>query len=114
MEIVLGKMGEMVLKGLNRRFFENRMIKSLRHRLARIGNYKIYTAQSTLYIEPADADADMSAAFEKTLRIFGLVTVCRAYSCEKNIDAMVEAAKKHLGTELLRAKNIQSGDQTRG
>jgi len=103
MEIILGKMGEMVLKGLNRRYFENRMLKSLRHRLSYIGNYNVYSAQSTVYIEPLDERADMSAAFDKAKRVFGLMAVSRAYSSDKNIDAIIAAAVENLAGELTKA-----------
>lgn len=107
MEIILGKMGEMVLKGLNRRFFEDRMLKSLRHRLALHGSFRVYAAQSTVYIEPQDEAADMSAAFDKARRVFGLTAVCRAYACEKEMGAILAAASEHLETELLRARTFK-------
>jgi len=107
MEVILGKMGEVVLKGLNRRNFESRMLRSLRYRLLKAGNFKVYAIQSTVYVEPLDEDADTTLAFELTKRLFGLVSVSLSYSCEKDIVKITEAAKKKLGVELSRAKTFK-------
>ena len=53
-EILLCKCGELVLKGLNRRKFEDRLQKTLHWRLKKAGNFKIHGCQSTFYVEPLD------------------------------------------------------------
>lgn len=50
-EIILIKDGELALKGLNRRNFEDKMVASIRRRLKPLGNIKITKAQSAIYIE---------------------------------------------------------------
>ena len=47
-EMFLLKLGEMVLKGANRRSFEDRLKSNLRRRLAGFGNFHIYLTQSTV------------------------------------------------------------------
>ena len=42
-EVILCKYGEVILKGANRADFEAKMLKQLRQRARRIGNYKIYS-----------------------------------------------------------------------
>ena len=61
-EVILVKLGEIVLKGLNRRTFEDRLLKNIRRRIARAGNFEVYSMQSTIYIEPKDEDADIDEA----------------------------------------------------
>ena len=61
-EIILLKMGEMVLKGLNRRGFEERMMGNARRRLQAYGQFRIYSRQSITYVEPKTADCDMDGA----------------------------------------------------
>jgi len=100
MEIILGKYGELALKGLNKNQFENSMIKTIRKRVERHGDFKVYTAQSTVYIEPLDEEADIDAAYEETLRVFGLSAVVRAAVCEKELGSICETAEKYLGTAL--------------
>ena len=54
-EIFLLKMGEMVLKGLNRRTFEERLMGNARRRLEPYGKFRIYSRQSITYVEPKEA-----------------------------------------------------------
>ena len=49
------------------------MLKSLRHRLSHAGNFRIYAAQSTVYVEPLDDAADISAAYDVVRKLFGLM-----------------------------------------
>ena len=51
-EIILLKQGEMVLKGLNRRGFEDKLMGNAKRRLKKYGSFKVYTRQSATYIEP--------------------------------------------------------------
>ena len=107
MEIILGKMGEVVLKGLNRKTFENRMMRSLRRRLSQIGEYNAYTAQSTVYVEPVEENQNMEQAFDIVRKVFGLVSVSRAFSSEKDITDIINTAKKELAPNLLRARTFK-------
>lgn len=107
MEVILGKMGEVVLKGLNRKAFENRMMRSLRYRLSLIGKYKVYTAQSTVYVEQVDESPNMDQAFDIVRKVFGLVSVSRSFSSEKEINKIIETARINLAPELLRAKTFK-------
>ena len=52
-EIILCKLGEVVLKGLNRHSFEMKLMSNIRRRTQRYGKFKIYSRQSTIYVEPA-------------------------------------------------------------
>ena len=51
-EMFLLKLGEVVLKGLNRRYFEDRRLSNTRRRMKSCGNFNIYMRQSTIYVEP--------------------------------------------------------------
>ena len=62
-EMILCKLGEVVLKGLNRRSFEDKLIGNLRRRTAKCGNFRIYSKQSTIYVEPVNDESDLTAAF---------------------------------------------------
>ena len=58
-ETILIKNGELALKGLNRRTFEDILIKNMRHRLSDLGKFKFTSAQSTIMIESEDTDVDL-------------------------------------------------------
>ncbi len=107
MAIILGKMGEVVLKGQNRRVFESRLLRTLRYRLRPYGNFNVYAMQSTVYVEPLDGDADGESAFEVTRRLFGLAAVSRAYPCEKDLAAISAEAIERLGPVLRRAATFK-------
>ena len=105
-DIILLKQGEMVLKGLNRRIFEDKLIANLRRRLSPFGKFRIYAIQSTVYAEP-DGECDMDAAYEACKTVFGVVAVSRAAACPKDKDAIFETAKRYLGAELEKAKSFK-------
>ncbi|MCD8332286.1 MAG: tRNA 4-thiouridine(8) synthase ThiI, partial [Oscillospiraceae bacterium] len=71
-EIILLKLGELVLKGGNRRTFEERLMTNARRRLKPYGEFKVYTRQSTTYIEPQSADCDLEGAYQAMGRLFGV------------------------------------------
>ena len=62
-KIILCKFGEIALKGANRAYFEKLLKVELKKRLRNFGKFKIYSAQSTVYIEPLEDGCDMDAAF---------------------------------------------------
>ena len=99
-EIILCKLGEIVLKGLNRKSFEQKLLSNLRHSLYGLGSYKVWCSQSTVYIEAGDENADMDAAFEAAKKVFGIIKLSRAAACEKDKDAIVALAKEYLREEL--------------
>ena len=49
-EIILLKLGEIVLKGLNKRRFEEKLMSNIRKSLENCGKFNMKIAQSTIYI----------------------------------------------------------------
>ena len=60
-DMILLKQGEIVLKGLNRRYFEDKLISNAKRRLAPYGKFDVSATQSTVYIEPQSDDCDMAS-----------------------------------------------------
>ncbi len=106
-EIFLLKMGEMVLKGLNRRTFEERLMGNARRRLQKHGKFRITSRQSITYIEPKEASCDMEGAFETLRTLFGVVGLSRAKACEKTPEAILETAKTYLRDDLMEAATFK-------
>ena len=106
-EILLLKLGEVVLKGLNRRSFEDKLVSNVRRRMKPCGSFQIYIRQSTIYVEPQTEDCDMEAAFKAARQVFGIVTVARAVPCAKEMDAIVETAKTYLAEEFAKARTFK-------
>lgn len=99
-EIILVKLGEIVLKGLNRKTFEDILIKNLKRRLANVGQFQVRSAQSTITITPVYDDADMDEAVDCVSKIFGIATFSRACVAEKDIETIKQAAAEYLADTL--------------
>ncbi len=95
-EILLCKYGEIVLKGLNKGYFESVLLRQFRMRLKTAGNFQVTHAQSTIYVEPLDEAADMDEALAICLKIFGIISVSRACVTEKDITKIEEAAGSYI------------------
>lgn len=99
-EIFLLKLGEIILKGANKRQFENKLRQNIRRRMKAYGNFDVYILQSTVYVEPEDENADVEGAWEACKSVFGVNSICRCRPCEKNLDAIFAAVEEYLGDEL--------------
>ena len=99
-EIFLLKLGEIVLKGANKRQFENKLRQNVRRRMKPFGNFDVYLMQSTVYVQPMDDACDVDGAWEACNSIFGVVSLCRCRPCEKNLDAIFNAIEEYMGDDL--------------
>ena len=106
-EMILLKLGEMVLKGLNRRSFEDKLQANIYRRLNNLGQFRVYTRQSTTYVEPMTDECDMDGAWEALTRVFGVVGLSRARACEKDKDAILAAAREYLDDKLSAARTFK-------
>ena len=106
-EIILAKYGELALKGLNKSDFETRLISTIKKRVSSVGDFRVYKAQSTVYIEPEDPDADIGKALELVGRVFGIAAVNRAAIAQKDAGAMAETACSYLAGELKAADTFK-------
>lgn len=106
-EMILCKLGEVVLKGLNRRSFEDKLMSNVNRRVSKCGNFRVYSKQSTIYVEPKDDECDIEAAFESCKKIFGIIAVSKALPCEKDIQKIISAAKNYLACEMRAAKSFK-------
>nr|WP_325297881.1 tRNA uracil 4-sulfurtransferase ThiI [uncultured Dysosmobacter sp.] len=106
-EMLLLKLGEVVLKGLNRRSFEDRLVSNVRRRLKGCGSFQVYIRQSTIYVEPTTDNCDMEAAHAAARQVFGVVSVARAVPCEKTVEAIVATARTYLADAFAAAKSFK-------
>lgn len=106
-EVVLAKYGEMALKGLNKRTFEDILTKNIKRRIKPLGSFTCTTAQSTMYITPNDENADLSDVVERVGKIFGIATLCRACVCEKDFGDIAEKSVGYLADMLENAQTFK-------
>jgi thiamine biosynthesis protein ThiI len=105
-EIILIKLGEIVLKGLNRRSFEDVLLKNIRRRIAVLGGFDVREIQSTVYVTPRDG-ADIADAEERISKIFGIAAYSRACETQKNMTAICQSAAEYLHKELSGVKTFK-------
>ena len=106
-EMFLLKLGEIALKGANRRTFEETLKKNVRRTVSHFGAFKVYIMQSTVYVEPQADDCDLDGAWEACGHVFGVSSMCRCRACEKNLDAIYQAVVDYLGDELSVQKSFK-------
>ena len=106
-EIFLLKLGEVVLKGLNRKVFEDKLVANVRRRVRNCGAFQIYVRQSTIYVEPQNDECDMAAAWTACRQVFGVAAVARAVPCVKTVEAIVETARIYLADAFAQAKSFK-------
>ncbi|AFS77960.1 putative tRNA sulfurtransferase ThiI [Gottschalkia acidurici 9a] len=83
--------GEIALKGLNKSYFEDKLIKNIRSVIKDLGESKIYKEQGKVYIEIAESS--MENAMNRIKKVFGIVYVSPCLRIEKNED--MEEVKKY-------------------
>jgi thiamine biosynthesis protein ThiI len=99
-EVLLIKAGELVLKGLNRRSFEDQLLKNLRRAISPYGSWQLCVSQSTIQAIPRSGDIDMDAAAQKTGQVFGIAGYSRAARLPKEMDAILAACADYLSNAL--------------
>ena len=102
-EILLCKYGELILKGANRGFFEDKLCKELRYRAKKYGNFNISRSQSTIMVEPLDDDADIDGMFDAARKVFGIAAISRCAVAEKNMDSIADITRRYI-PDFLRDK----------
>ena len=106
-EILLLKYGEIVLKGANKRYFEDMLLRQLRRKAKPYGEFEIYRSQSTIYVEPKNDLCDMDGMMAAAGKVFGIVAICRAAVCEKNMESILETVKSYIPPHLAGKKTFK-------
>ena len=106
-EIFLLKLGEIVLKGQNRRAFEACLKGNIRKKVKHFGQFQVYLKQSTIYVEPDNDDCDLDGAWEACGTVFGIASMCRCRACDKNLGAIFNAVVEYLGEDLTTKRSFK-------
>ena len=121
--VILARMGEIALKGLNRGKFEHQLISNLNYRLRSLGNFYIFQSQSRLWIEPKAPGTDLQSAapvstftddpeLAKTVltavtEVFGIVSASLVWKFSGGIDEIAEQSAAFV-KELLSVRHYKS------
>ena len=106
-EIFLLKLGEIVLKGQNRRAFEACLKGNIRKKVKHFGQFQVYLKQSTIYVEPENDECDLDGAWEACGTVFGIASMCRCRACDKDLDAIFNAVVEYLGDDLTTKRSFK-------
>jgi len=98
--------GEVALKGGNRRFFVDRLMKNLRIALKDFDTERIYQDRTKFYIECPEESAD--EVYEQAKKVFGFVVASRASVFEKDPDRLSEQAIEYVTAMRKKYPGIKS------
>jgi len=88
--IILLRCGELMLKGQNRKYFEDKLVRNIRHAISDIGDARIATSRGRVFVEPEGADFNFDKALERLTKVFGVVSISPVYKIESDFDAIKE------------------------
>lgn len=106
-ELIIFKEGEIALKGLNKRTFEDAFIRNLKHRLNKLGKFEYTKAQSTIYAIPQSEDIDLNEAVELGSKVFGAAALCRALVVEKDFEAICREAIAYIEETAMMSRTFK-------
>jgi thiamine biosynthesis protein ThiI len=98
--IILARIGEISLKGLNRGTFEKRLLDNLKRRLKDIGSFRASLSQSRIWIEPLEPVSFMPALLDCVTRVFGIVSASPAIRFNGDIAEIQKQAVALAGAKL--------------
>lgn len=99
-KIILVRYGEIILKGLNRPVFEDKLIGNIRSSILKSGNARIFKSQGRIYIEPQVEDYDFDFVLQKITRIFGVVSVSPVWKIDTDYD-QIKATALQVASDLV-------------
>ena len=106
-EIILVKEGEIAIKGLNKRSFEDAMVRNIRRRLSRLGKFEYDRSQSTVVIRPLSEDVDFDEVEDVVSKVFGIAAYCRALVAEKDFEVIAKSAVEYNREVLETARSFK-------
>lgn len=98
-------LGEIALKGLNRKYFEDQLIKQIRRAIKDLGIEKIYKEQGKIYIEGEIANYPLM--INRLKKVFGLVYISPCVRVEKDVE-VISSAVIEIIKEVKENKSIKT------
>lgn len=95
-------LGEIALKGLNRKYFEDQLIKHMRRAIKDLGFEKIYKEQGKIYIEAEETK--FSQMINRLRKVFGLVYISPCIRVGKDVEVIEKAVLKMVKCKIEKDK----------
>ncbi|HHV26040.1 MAG TPA: tRNA 4-thiouridine(8) synthase ThiI [Tissierellia bacterium] len=104
-KVISVSLGEVALKGLNRGYFERKLVKQIKNATKDLGAPKIYKNQGKIYLEAEEIYFDQ--IISKLKKIFGIVYISPCIKVEKDIESIEQGAINAF-KEVLEQKDIKT------
>ncbi len=104
--VIVIRYGEIMLKGNNKRFFEDKLVKQIRHALSDLGKLKVYKAHSRIYVDVENYN--VNDITDRVKKVFGVVSLSVAKRFEVDIDKIKEVALQELKDRIDENSNIKT------
>lgn len=105
--VILMRCGELMLKGLNRPYFEKLLVNNIKNAVSGLGESKVIKSQGRIYIEPAYDNYEINKAIAAVTKVFGIVSSSPAVKTECDIAEVIKTAI-YLTEELLKDNNFKT------
>lgn len=98
--IILVRYGEIILKGLNRPVFEEKLVGNIKSAIYKFGKAKVSKSQGRIYIEPEDENYDFDLVLQKVIKVFGVVSVSPVWKIDTEYE-QIKANSIKMASELV-------------
>lgn len=85
-KIILVRYGEIILKGLNRPVFEEKLMSNIKSAIYKFGKVKVLKSQGRIYIEPVDENYDIDLVLQKVTKVFGVVSASPVWKIDTDYE----------------------------
>lgn len=97
-KVIVIRYGEIMLKGDNKRFFEDKLMRHIRHALSDLGKLKVYKKDSRIYVDVEDFSEKQ--IIDRVKKVFGVALISVAKRFPVDFDKIKEVALEELQEQV--------------
>ncbi|GFI61685.1 putative tRNA sulfurtransferase [Clostridiales bacterium] len=95
--VLIVRYGEVALRGNNRKFFIERILRSIRKNLEGVGNFYVVKEQGRLIVEDRGGEIDFDIVIPRITCIMGIIGVCPGVRVEnQDMDNLKKVCARHM------------------
>jgi thiamine biosynthesis protein ThiI len=106
-KVILVRVGEIILKGLNRPAFEEKLVNNIKKSIGSLGKIAVIRSQARIYVEPLEDEYNYNEAIDRLTRVFGIVSVSPVQKIESDFDEIKERSLEMV-KDLIEKKGYSS------
>lgn len=103
--VVIVRYGEIVLKGANRSFFEDKLVSRIKNELNNFDEIRVYKKNSLIYVDVEEHNE--KEIIKKVKKIFGVILITPAQKINVDMDVVKLTALKEL-QEVAKSANVRT------